>query len=141
MDPNLFHIDYERLVEVLITLVVFSFFVERALAVIFESRPFINRLARPGTGSVPSSMNGIKELIAIVVSIAVCAYWKFDALTILLVSDNALTFPGSLPGYVVTGAIVAGGSKASVAFFHDVLGFMSTAERERAAAKKLGTSK
>ena len=31
MDPNLFHIDFERLMEVLITIVILSFFVERAL--------------------------------------------------------------------------------------------------------------
>ncbi len=46
MDPNLFHLDYERLFKVLITIVVFSFFVERALSVVFEMRWFINDLYR-----------------------------------------------------------------------------------------------
>ena len=38
MDPNLIHLDYEKLFEVLITIVIFSFFVERALSVVFEMR-------------------------------------------------------------------------------------------------------
>jgi hypothetical protein len=43
MDPNLFHIDFERLMEVLITIVILSFFVERALSLLFESKAFIYR--------------------------------------------------------------------------------------------------
>ena len=40
MDPNLFYLNYERLFEVLVTIVIFSFFIERALSVVFESRWF-----------------------------------------------------------------------------------------------------
>ena len=43
MDSNLFHIDRARLFEVLIPMVVLSFLVERALALFFESRFFINK--------------------------------------------------------------------------------------------------
>jgi hypothetical protein len=38
MDPNLFHIDLERLFEVLMAIVVLSFFVERALSLLFGHR-------------------------------------------------------------------------------------------------------
>ena len=40
MDPNLFHLDWERLIEVLITIVVLAFFLERSLSLLFESRFF-----------------------------------------------------------------------------------------------------
>lgn len=41
LTPKLFHIGYGRLLAALVTIGVFSFFVERALAVIFESSVFI----------------------------------------------------------------------------------------------------
>ncbi|MBL4656437.1 MAG: hypothetical protein JKX73_00430 [Flavobacteriales bacterium] len=124
MDPAMFHINYERLVEVLITIVIFSFFIERALSVLFESGIFIKRT---------KGKKGVKETLAIVVSVAVCWVWDFDALTIILVSNDHMT----TGGIIITGAIVAGGSKASIALFRDVMGFMSNAEKARIAAKDL----
>jgi hypothetical protein len=123
MDPNLFHIDYERLFEVLVAIVVVSMFVERSLSILFESRPFIEKFKNGAT----------REIISFIVSVAVCIVWEFDAITILLVSNDTMT----LPGMVVTGAIVAGGSKGSVKLFKDVLGFMSSAEKERQAKKQV----
>lgn len=38
MDPALFRIDWEVLAEVLATIIVLSFFVERALSIVFEHR-------------------------------------------------------------------------------------------------------
>ncbi len=123
MDPNLFHIDYERLFEVLLTIVVLSMIVERTLSLLFESRPFIKRT---------ENRHGLRELISFVVSVAVCIYWQFDAVTIIIVSSDVMT----IPGMVITGGIVAGGSKGSIKLFKDVLGFMSSAERERQALKE-----
>lgn len=59
MDPNLFHLDYERLGEVLITVIVLAFFVERALALVFEHRLFIKHLDKRGRGeeSPPKSFS------------------------------------------------------------------------------------
>ncbi|MCB9065472.1 MAG: hypothetical protein H6551_10070 [Chitinophagales bacterium] len=151
MDPNLFHIDYDRLLEILITIVVFSFFIERALSVVFESRFFIDRTeakpeqpeVRDDNGNIieeakpaKEKKKGVKELIAIIVSIAFCYYWQFDAITILLASNDTVT----LPGMILTAAIIAGGSKASVALFKDLLGFMSSAEKERKERKKNQTT-
>lgn len=121
MDPNLFHVNYERLVEVLITIVVFSFFIERALSVVFESSIFIERVKRKGS----------KELIALIASIGICWAWDLDALTIILASSEHITVGGT----ILTGAVVAGGSKASIALFKDMLGFMSSAEKARKEAK------
>jgi len=141
MDPNLFHIDYERLFEVLVGIVIFSFLLERALSVLFESRFFIERTqGNPAKAayideqgnSIPEQpetpkKKGVKEFIALAVCIAFCCYWDFDAITIILVSDSHVTVWGE----VLTGAVIAGGSKASVTLFRDILGFMSNAEKER----------
>lgn len=121
MDPNYFYIDYERLFEVLITIVIFSFFIERALSVLFESRSFIKMY------DASDKRKGAKEIIALIVSIAVCIYWKLDALSIIMVSHEETT----VAGYILTGAIVAGGSKGSIKLFRDIMGFMSSAEKER----------
>lgn len=129
MEPSLFHIDYGRLTEVLITIVIFSFLIERALSVIFESRLFIDRTTEnDGT----TKRKGIKELIALLASISFCFAWDFDAITILLQSDDHMTVGGT----IITGAIIAGGSKASMGLFKDVMGFMSSAEKERKARKQ-----
>lgn len=118
MDPNYFFIDWERLGEVLITIIVFSFFLERALSPLFESRFFINRFKE----------KSLKELIAVSLGFLVCWIWKFDAMSFV--------FPGettTIVGYFITGAIIAGGSKASVKLFKDLLGVRSTAQEMKDA--------
>lgn len=66
MDPNLFHLDWERTFEVLAAIVVLAILVERALAVLFESRLLVRSLDE----------HGLTELIAFVVALRV---WDFDA--------------------------------------------------------------
>ncbi len=122
MDPNLFHVDGERLVEVLFTIVVLSFFVERALSLLFGSRFFIKRFEG----------KSLKELIAFGVSAAICWQWQFDALSIILVQEKM-----SIYGEVITGAIIAGGTKGSLKLFRDVLDIKSNAEREKDAHDKV----
>jgi hypothetical protein len=116
MDPNLFAIDAGRVAEVLLAIIVLSFFVERALALVFEHRLFSRKLAR----------RGLKEPLALLVSFVVCRYWDFDAISVLFVKEHTQFW-----GHLITAAIVAGGSKASTKLFRDVLGVMSSAERER----------
>ena len=143
MDPNLFYVDFERLMEILITIVVLSFFVERALSLLFESRWFIYRFEstkavaeiknKTGDKKISSKekeknkKTGIKELIAFISSVAVCFIWQFDAISIMLQTKNEMTWYGM----IITGAIIAGGSKGSVKLFQDVLGFKSKAEKAR----------
>ena len=112
MDPNLFHLDWDRVTEVLATLVVLSMILERALAPIFEQKNLVR----------PLSENGWKGPIAFVVSLIVCVIWKFDALSMIVLRDS--THP---VGYAVTAATLAGGAKGSVKLFRDVLGWQSTA--------------
>jgi len=114
MDPNLFHVDWGRLSEVLIAIIVMSFLIERALAVLFESRFFINRFAE----------RSLKELIAFVVAALICWYWDFDAVSMIFLKENVTVI-----GAIVTGAVVAGGSKASIKLFHDLMNVKSTAAK------------
>jgi hypothetical protein len=116
MDPNLFHLDWERVFEVLVTIVVLSFLLERALAVLFETRIFIKKVAE----------KSVKELMAFIAGAVVCILWKFDAFSMVLLQDKVTIF-----GAVITGAVIAGGSKASIRLFRDLLKFMSSAEAER----------
>ncbi len=141
--PDLFHIDYGRLMETLVTIVVFSFFIERALAVIFESQIFIDWAeAKPArkitkkdqegnpqeyTKPAHPKKKGVRELISIIVSIGFCFAIRFDAITIILQSSDKMAFWGM----ILTGLIIAGGSKASIALFHNVMGVMSSAEKVR----------
>jgi len=121
MDQNIFHIDWFRLLEVLAGIVVLSFLLERALSLLFESRFFIKRF----------SAKGLKELIAFVLCAAVCMVWHLDAISLIFAGEGTNIF-----GEIITGAIVAGGSKASIVLFRNVMGIMSNAERLRMAQKK-----
>lgn len=122
MDPALFRIDWEILLEALSTLVVLSFLVERALAVIFEHRAFVERVEK----------KGVKEIIAIAVSYAVVQGVDFDVFAIVFHLDHPSKW-----GLFMTAAIVAGGSKASIKLFHDVLDIKGQALREKQAAVAL----
>ena len=120
-DPSLFRMDWEVLAEVLAAIVALSFFIERALSLLFEHRLFVKSLAQ----------KGLKEPIAFLVSLAVVRYWNFDALSVVFHSDTATWW-----GYAITAAIVAGGSKASIKLFHDVMGTKSAALRQFQATKE-----
>lgn len=121
MDPNLFAIDNERLFEVLVAIIVLSFFLERFLALIFENRWVVNRL----------SNRGLKEPITFILAVLVCRYWDFDAVSVVFAKAKT-----QLWGHILTGGIVAGGSKASIKFFQDVMGTMSNAEKTRRDVRK-----
>lgn len=120
MDPALFRIDWEVLTEVLATITVLAFFVERALSLVFEHRIFVAKL----------NEKGLKEPIAFIVSFIVVRYWGFDALGVIMHADKT-----SLWGYLITAAIIAGGSKASIKLFHDVLKTKSRAAVKAEATK------
>ncbi len=115
MDPNLFRLDWEQVGEVLATIVVLAFIVERALALLFEYRPFAARYAS----------SGLKEPIAFLASLFVCWHWKLDALSVILHGEKV----GFL-GEILTAAVIAGGSKASLKLFRDVLKIESEQAKE-----------
>lgn len=128
MDPNLFHLDWERTLEVLGTIVILSFLIERALSLLFEHRAFIRRFEQ----------RGVKEPTAFVVALDVCIYWQFDAVSMIILREKT-----SLAGEALTAAVIAGGSKGAVKLFREVLGFKSRAyaeyEKQREFATKTPT--
>ena len=150
MDPNLFHLDWERVIEALVGIIVLSFLVERAGALLFESRWWIGRFEdtrirkqrqKPASSEnaqddktvnslsqkeLPGQKYPLKEMLGFVLALVICKVWDFDAVSIILLSEHT-----RLVGVVVTAAIVAGGSKGSIALFQDVLGIMSSAVKEK----------
>jgi len=121
MDPNLFHLDWERVAEVLAGIVILAFVLERGLALLFETRFFIDR----------AQGKNLKELIAFVLSVVICWYWDFDAISMIFLKEKT-----TFLGMVVTGGVIAGGSKGAIRLFKDVMGFMSEAEKERQDKRK-----
>jgi hypothetical protein len=107
VDPNLFRVDWEQTGEVLAMIVVLAFLVERALAVVFESKIYIETV-----GKAP-----LKEVITFVVCFMICYLWSFDALSVVLHGDKL-----TLIGRAVTALVIAGGSKASLKLFRDIMG-------------------
>jgi hypothetical protein len=102
----LFHLEWDILAEVLFTIIALSFFVERALSLVFEHRLYLRH----------AKDLGLKEPIALLVAFLVARYCDFDALSILLRRESNDTF-----GFLITGAVIAGGSKASIKLFHDLI--------------------
>lgn len=130
MDPNLFVLDYNRLTELLLVIVLFSMFLERALSVIYESRYYIEFI--DWLDNVFLKILFSKEFITIIIASFLCLGTHLDAFTILLASSSKT----SCLGEILTAAIIAGGSKASIKLFRDVLKIMSSAEKERQQEKK-----
>lgn len=137
LDPNLFHIDWERTLEALIGVIILSFLVERACSLVFDSRWYIRLFedARvcpadehpPGDpGAQVGRLYPIKELGAFALAAAICTTWDIDAISIIFLQDKV-----SLLGELVTAGVVAGGSKASIKLFRDIMGIRSTALREK----------
>ena len=120
IDPSLFAINWQVLIEVLAMIVILSFLIERALALLFESELFLNWEKRRRE----KKLGTLKPLIAFVAAAAVCILWQFDAVSIVLASEQQ-----SVIGELFTGGVIAGGSKGSIKLFRDVLDFKSNAYR------------
>ena len=112
MDPNLFHLDWERTFEVLAAVVVLAMIVERALSLLFEHRRLVKAL----------SETGLKEVIAFAVALVICWQWHFDAVSMIVLTEETTRV-----GEIVTAAVIAGGSKGSIYLFRDLLKFRSGA--------------
>ena len=121
MDPNLFHLDWERTLEVLATIVILSLFVERAMAVVFESPWWVAR----------EQLSAWREPAAVIVAFAVCRCINFDALSMIVLSDHTHWI-----GEFITAVVIAGGSKGSIKLFHDVFKIQSSAYRNRKDLRK-----
>ena len=120
-DPNLFHVDWDQLLEVIAAVVVLSFVVERGLALIFEHRWYVARFKE----------RGLKAPIAFGVSLLICISWNFDLVSVLLKSEAV-----GFVGMVLTAGVIAGGSKASIKLFRDIMDVQSDAARFAASTGK-----
>ena len=107
VDPNLFHLDWDRLAEVMAAIVVLAFILERALALVFETKAFKTALGG----------RGFRPWIALLVAFGICKFWHIDAISILLVADET-----HFLGELVTAGTIAGGSKGAMKLMQDVLG-------------------
>lgn len=116
----------DQILEALFAVVLLSFVVERALAVVFEL-PYVDReihvVPNPDDPARPRS---IKGYIAAAVSIAICMAAGLNLPDAIFrtagdAASDADALSGSL-GAILTGLVVAGGSQASVKLFQDVLG-------------------
>jgi hypothetical protein len=98
MDPNLFSLDWARVAEVLATILVLSFILERALSIVVTHRWYVKRFNR----------KGLKTPLAFALAVYVCVAWNFDALSTIVLTDAV-----SIPGMLITAAVIAGGSQGS----------------------------
>lgn len=104
--------NWDAVVNELIKVVLLAFFVERALAVIFDMErvePVIQR-------------HDLKPVIAMAVSIALCYGLQINIIG-KLGPGSPLASSMEWLGIAVTGLVVAGGSAGAVKLFQDVLGF------------------
>jgi len=111
-DPNTFALSWPAITEVLTAIIVLAFLLERALAPLFESSWFVNWI-RSAEGT---HREDIKPLTAFVLSAMVCIAWGFDAVSIVLLQESSTVL-----GAILTGAVIAGGAKASLRLFRDIL--------------------
>ena len=107
MEDSLVLVDWNLLLEALVAIIVLAFFVERALSLLFEWRHFDGRF----------STTGLKEPLAFAVSLLVTWQWDFDAVSMVVAKAEP-----SFLGQVLTAAVIAGGSKASLKLFQDIAG-------------------
>lgn len=127
VDPNAFAVPWAVMIEALALVIVLAFVLERCLALVFESRFFIqfseNQKAKP------MSKGNYKAPIAFVLAVVTCLLYQIDIVAALMSHSHPSVF-----GAVITGGLVAGGSKASIKLFRDLMGVYSN---EYAKAKKL----
>ena len=150
IDPRLFHLDMELTLEVFLGIVLLSLFIERALSLIFESRPFIDSTEDGNTIIKLKNLDseskeakkylsqkkksGLKEIISFVVSLIVVWLIHFDAITIVFASSEET----KIYGYIITALIIAGGSKGSLKLFADGFGALSSYADRLKELKKAG---
>lgn len=120
IDPNLFHLDWDRTLEVLTAIAVVSILLERSLSLVFEHRRFVDSRFDKG---------GLKELIAFGLAFVICRLWSLDAISIILLAEQT-----TLLGEVITAGVIAGGAKASLKVFRDIWNIRSAAYAESRGA-------
>lgn len=91
-------------------LIILSLLVERTLSVFFEQK-FISKFLQG---------KGIKEFIALILCYIVCQTWNID------VVSNILGQTSNTLGIILSACSIAGGSKASITLFRDIINASNT---------------
>ena len=74
---------------------------------------------------------GFKAPIAFLLAFFVCRYWDAFSSMRSVPCPAILADQTSIWGHLITAGVIAGGSKASIKLFHDMMGAMSDAEKKR----------
>ena len=126
-DPNQFAINWATLFEMLALIILLAFVVERALAMVYESKPYV----RISLKRKKEDKGDFKTLGAFTLSALVTILFQIDLVAVIM--SHAHT---SLVGELLTASVIAGGSKASIALFRNILdvksGDIDRAEKELA---------
>jgi hypothetical protein len=121
LDPNQFLVPWDTTFEMLAFVVVLSIIVERVLAVLFESKSFIE--FKRNRRKANKSAN--QEIIAFLFSLLLCWLYQVDIVAVMMSHEHISAF-----GVLITAGVVSGGSKGSIKLFREVLGFKSGAYQE-----------
>lgn len=154
-DPSQYAMAWDAVFEALAMIIVFAFAIERALAQIFETPLFLRIEERFSKGrkkkyvisktSPLSEFNNrysgtdetsLKPIIASVLGILVAYLFKVD-----LMAVTAGWATTSIFGCIMTGLLIAGGSKASIKLFQDVLNAKSSAYDRYKKGKSFSTKR
>jgi hypothetical protein len=100
-------IDNSAILASFMLLTILSVLIERSLALFFEQK-HINLFLKG---------KGLKEIIAFGICYLVCTQWSIDIVSMILKIETGKTI-----GFILTAAAIAGGSKASIKLFQDVIG-------------------
>lgn len=93
------------MIEAFLLLTVLAILIERALALLFEQKYIAPKI----------DGKGIKDIIAFGVCYLICSQWGIDTIS------KIQNVPATSLGVVITAMAIAGGSKASIKLFKDVL--------------------
>lgn len=127
VDSNAFAVPWAVMFEALALVIVLAFILERCLALVFESKLFL-RFSQ-NQKAEPVSKGDYKAMIAFVLGVLTCLLYQIDIVAALMSHSHPSVF-----GAMITGGLVAGGSKASIKLFRDIMGVYSN---EYAKAKEL----
>jgi len=113
-------VNTSAILDSLMLVTIFAIILERSLALVFEQK----RISRVLKGK------GLKEIIAFFVCFAVCKLWEIDVISSIMSLPEGKTL-----GFILTAAAIAGGSKASIKLFQDVIGVGKMTKGEDDGAK------
>ncbi len=97
-------------------LTILAVLIERSLALVFEQKYVANFLRN----------KALKEVIAFLVCFFVCKFWEIDVISLMTNSQGTKAL-----GFVLTATAIAGGSKASIKLFQDVIGISKIPKQEQ----------